>query len=200
MDEFIKVLKAALLKGGLKEDSSEFLSIIKPDNFQGVLDKLKADTEITLPTTLEEALKLPGIQSLYDKKITEAVQKRETNLKEQWDFVEKGKGPTPETDEQKRIKALEEKYKVDEAAKILNAKKTNAINILKEMKIPDAFVNHFDFNSETELAEQAKSIETTFTGIKQAIINADVGGKLPTGGGENGKPSVDEARQLVERM
>lgn len=199
MEKFYEVLKKILLKGGLKEDSTEFLSIIKPENFEDVLNKLK-ETDVKLPETLEEALKLPGIQSLYDKKITEAVQKREINLKEKWDFVEKGKGPTVETDEQKRIKALEEKYKSDEDKIKLNAKKGNAVKILEKLKIPKSFINHFDFSSEDELAEQAKGIEKTFTGIRQTIINDNVGTKLPTGSGDNGKPSVEEAKELVERM
>lgn len=199
MEKFYEVLKKILLKGGLKEDSTEFLSIIKPENFEDVLNKLK-ETDVKLPETLEEALKLPGIQSLYDKKITDAVQKREINLKEKWDFVEKGKGPKPETDEQKRIKVLEAKYKNDEVEKLLNAKKGNAVKILEKLKIPKSFINHFDFSAETELAEQAKGIEKTFTGIKQTIINDNVGTKLPTGGGDNGKPTVDEAKILVDRM
>lgn len=199
MDEFLTILKAVLKKGGLKEDSNEFLHTIKPENYEGFFEKLKK-TEVKLPTTLEEALALPGIQSLYDKKITEAVQKRETNLKEKWDFIEKGTGPKPETEESKRIKALEDKLNADEAQKILDAKKANAIKLLKEKKIPDSFIYHFDFNSETELAEQATSIETTFTGIKQEIINENVGSSLPTGKGANGEPSAEEAMELVNRM
>lgn len=200
MDELLKILKEILLKkGGLKEDSNEFIALMKPENYKGYIKSLER-TEIKLPTTLEEALKLPGIQSLYDKKITEAVQKRETNLKEEWDFVEKGKGPKIETEAEKRIKVLEDKQKVTMDKAVLKSKTTNAETLLKGKKIPKKLIKFFDFNSEIEISEQLESVESVYTELKQGIINENVGKKLPLGSEKDGKPSAEEAKKLVERM
>jgi len=196
MDELIKALKAALLKGGLTEDSEQFKNVIKPENFEG----LKEQLEMKQPTTFEESLKIPGFQSAFDKKITDAIQSREANLKEKWDFVEKGKAPAVETAEQKAIRELQEQQTARDKADALKNKQTAAKTLLNSKKIPDAFLSHFDFNSETALEEQLKEVENTFTDIKQNIITSSIGNKLPLGKGENGEVSKEEADSIVARM
>lgn len=199
MEEFLKVLKKALLAAGLKEGSDEFKAAITPTHFEGYFNKLK-EKAVKLPTTLEEALKLPGIQSLYDKKITDAVQKRESNLKDEWDFVKKGTAPKEETPIEKKIRKLQEKQAKDDADKTLATKKTDAAKLLKDKKIHKKFIKHFDFNSETELAEQLKDVESVFSEITQSIITENGGTKLPVGKGDDGKVTKEQADKIVDRM
>lgn len=192
MDKLIEALKKVLIASGLKEDSKEFKNAIKPENFK----EIKSQLEIKLPTTLDEALKLPGIQSLYDKKVTEATQSRETNLKEKWDFVEKGKGT--ETNDQKAIRELQEKGELQEKQIALDKKTSSAEKLLEDKKIPKSFLKHFDFNSETSLDEQLTGVESTFTEIKQGIITDNVGNGLPLGGGAKGEASEEELDNIIE--
>lgn len=196
MDELIKALKAALLAGGLTEDSEQFKNAIKPEHFEG----LRLQLEMKQPTTFEESLKIPGFQSAFDKKITDATQTRENNLKEKWDFIEKGKAPAVETAEQKAIRELQEQQAKRDLADALKIKQTAAKSLLDGKKIPDVFLKHFDFNSETALEEQLKEVESTFTDIKQNIITSSIGTKLPLGKGANGEVSKEEADNIVARM
>ena len=196
MDELIKALKAALLKGGLTEDSEQFKNVIKPENFEGI----KTQLEMKQPTTFEESLKIPGFQSAFDKKITDATQSRETNLKEKWDFIKKGTAPVVETAEQKAIRELQEAQTARDLAAALKVKETNAGTLLTDKKIPPAFLKQFDFNSEVTLEEQLKGVESIYTDIKQNIITGSIGTKLPLGKGANGEVSKEEADNIVARM
>lgn len=196
MEELIKALSQALIKAGLTEDSEQFKQAVNPVNFEG----LKLQLETKLPTTFDEALKLPGFQSTFDKKITNAIQTNETNLKEKYDFFDKGKAPQAETPEAKRMRELEERLNASDLEKANLLKRASAENLLNEKKIPKQLLRLFDFNSEIELAEQANQIESTFTEIKQNIITQGIGSKLPFGTGNDGKVSDKDADDIVSRM
>lgn len=193
--ELLAALRTALLAAGLTEDSEQFKAIIA-EPFKGISDKL----ELKLPTNLDEALKLPGVQSEFDKKVTSATQTREDNLKAKWDFVEKGKGPKEETPEQKEIRELRERLDGTDAASALAKKTTAAEKLLEGKKIPKAFLKHFDFKSETSLEDQIEGVEEVYTEVKQGIVTAAVGDtKFPMGGGE-GEAGEEELADIADNL
>ncbi|MEI6865559.1 hypothetical protein [Flavicella sp.] len=193
--ELLAALKAALLAAGLAEDSKEFKAIIA-EPFKGVSDKL----ELKPPTTLDEALKLPGVQSEFDKKVTSATQTREDNLKAQWDFVEKGKDPKIESPLEKKVREMEEANTARDVKESLVSKTTTAEKLLEGKKIPKAFLKQFDFESETSLEDQLEGVETTYTEVKQGIVaDSGDGGRFPVGG-EGDSASEKELADIANDM
>ena len=193
--ELEAVLKATLLKAGLLEDSNEFKAIMAVP-FKDISDKL----EVKLPVNLDEALKIEGFQSDFDKKITSAIQKREENLRAQWDFVEKGAAPKKETALEKQVREMQEANAKRDAREALAKKTTAAEKLLEGKKIPKAFLNHFDFEGETSLEDQIEGVEEIYTEVKQSIISNTVGGgKLPTGGVAD-EVSEKDAKDLVDEI
>lgn len=194
-EELLVALRAALLKAGLTEDSEQFKAVIA-EPFKGISDKL----EMKLPTTLDEALKIPGIQSELDKRVTSATQTREDNLKSQWDFVEKGKGPKEETPLEKKVREMEEENIKRNAADVLSKKNAAAEKLLEGKKIPKAFLKHFDFESETSLEDQVEGVETIFTEVKQGIVAESGGGGPFPMGGEGDEASAEELAGIADDL
>ncbi|WP_139959178.1 DUF4355 domain-containing protein [Flavicella sediminum] len=193
--ELLAALSAALLSAGLTEDSEEFKAVIA-EPFKGISDKL----ELKLPTTLDEVLQNPNFKSEFDRKVTAATQKREDNLKDQWDFVEKGKAPKEETPLEKKVREMEETNKKRDAAEALSKKTKTAEKLLEGKKIPKAFIKHFDFESETSLEDQIEGVESVFTEVKQGIVaSSGVGGPFPMGGSGEGA-SEQELADIVDDL
>jgi len=193
--ELLAALTAVLIKAGLKEDSQEFKAITA-EPFKGVSDKL----EIKLPTTLDEALKLPSFQSEFDRKVTLSNQAREDNLKAKWDFVEKGTAPKEETPLEKEVREMREANTKRDSKDILDGKKASAKKLLEDKKIPQSFLKQFDFDSETSIEDQLEGVETIYTEVKQGIVSESVGNsKFPTGGDDK-DVSDEEAKDLVDSI
>lgn len=186
MDELLKALKQALLDAGLKEDSEQFKNIMAT-KFEG----LKKQLDLKLPTSFDEMLKIEGMQSEFDKRQTQAIKTREDNLKKQYDFVEKKADPNNPSvkegdDETKqKLDAIQKRLDKNEADKALNAKKETAKGLLSGKKIPESYLKHFDFNSETSIEDQFIEIEKEHTNLVQSTINEHVG----TGGFPKGAPT-----------
>ena len=193
--ELLAALRTALIAAGLTEDSEQFKAIIA-EPFKGISDKL----ELKLPTNLDDALKLPGMQSEFDKKITSATQTREDNLKSQWDFVKKGTAPKTETPLEKEVREMKEANAQRDMKEALALKTSTAEKLLEGKKIPKAFLKHFDFKSEASLEDQVAGVEQVYTEVKQSIVGSAIDdGRLPLGG-EGEDVSDDDAKDLVNEI
>lgn len=197
MDEFLEILKKVLKEAGLSEDSDNFKTIYESKEFEVVKDKL--DTE--LPETFDQFLKLPNMQSEFDKRQTQAVKTREDNLKKKFDFKEKsGAEPEPNNELLEKFAKLEEKLEARDKQDLQKSKLVDAGKLLSEKKIPKSYLKHFDLDSETSLNDQLVNIEKDWDEVKQEYINANVkGGQLPTGG-TSGKVTEEEAKAMAESI
>tara|TARA_B100000378_G_scaffold236018_1_gene202695 strand:- start:10206 stop:10826 length:621 start_codon:yes stop_codon:yes gene_type:complete len=172
-EEFIKKLGVALED----EDTAKALESfgIKPDQIEGFKD-------LAIPTNLDEALKIKGVQSDYDKRLGKAAQTREDNLKKKFNFVEKEEPEEEEEIETKdpamkailaQMKKMGEEiqgFKAKEQQQTVEQKKQDARDFLKENKIPGVYVHEMDLEKDfkeqlEKLSEKVKedgvSLETT---------------------------------------
>lgn len=200
MDKLIDALKKALLEGGLDEGSDSYKKVIGSKEFEGLKKQLEKES----PTSFDEFLKLPDFKSEFDRQISKAVQSRESNLREKYDFKEKdGKDPNDgnkETEAMKQIRELTERLDKSEQKNLLNSRRATAEKLLKEKGIPSAFLKHFDLNGEADIDSQIEDVEKVFNDTRQEIINGSVKGtKLPAGSTET-KVTDEEALAMVQRM
>lgn len=176
MDEFLEILKKALLEAGLTEDSDNFKSIYESKEFEAVKDKLETE----LPENFDQFLKLPNMQSEFDKRQTQAVKTREDNLKKKFDFKEKGGTPPasePNKELLEKFTKLEERFKARDKQDLQKSKLVDAKKLLDEKKIPKSYLKHFDLDSETSLKDQLGNIEKDWDEVKQEYINTNVKGQ-----------------------
>ncbi|WP_417885517.1 hypothetical protein [Zunongwangia sp.] len=162
-EEFIKKLGLALED----EDTAKALESfgIKPDQIEGFKD-------LAIPTNLDEALRIKGVQSDYDKRLGKAVQTREDNLKKKFNFVEKEEPDEEEEIETKdpamkalleEIKEMKKWRKEQEEAKqteTLEQKQQKAKDFLKSKGILPAYVHEMDLDKDFE--EQFETVKTKF--------------------------------------
>ncbi len=178
MEEFIKKLKLALQD----KDTAEGLKAfgIEPEQLDGLND-------ITTPATLDEALKLKGIQSEYDKRLAKAANTREENLKSKFDFKAKEQEEEEEvkTDDPalklilKEFNALKEKMAQQEAEKVKETqaqKLTRLTEDLKSKGIPAIYAK--EFNLEEDLEAQFETVKKQFE-TDFGTIAKPAGTKLP---------------------
>lgn len=130
------------------------------------------------------------LQSETDRRVTDAQKKAEEKFREKYGLDENGKpiqqpnppkpgqdgkqggGTEGKTSEelkklQERLEAFEKKEKQGELMNSLKQK-------LKEKKIPEAFIKGRTVESEDQIDNVLKEIETDFKGVKQHFINEGV--------------------------
>lgn len=162
-EEFIKKLGVALED----EDTTKALESfgIKPDQIEGFKD-------LAIPTNLDEALKIKGVQSDYDKRLGKAAQTREDNLKKKFNFVEKEE---PEEEEEietkdpamkailaqmKKMGEKLEKYETEKQQETQAQKQQKAKDFLKSKGILPAYVHEMDLDKDFE--EQFETVKSKF--------------------------------------
>ena len=126
------------------------------------------------------------LQSETDRRVTDAQKKAIDNFRQKHGLDENGKPihePNPDKKEQpgggdnktseelkklqERLEAFEKKEKQGELMNSLKGK-------LKEKKIPEAFIKGRTVESEDQIDNVLKEIETDFNGVKQHFINEGV--------------------------
>jgi hypothetical protein len=124
------------------------------------------------------------LQSETDRRVTDAQKKAIDNFRQKHGLDENGKpiqkpnpeppggGQTPPQNPelkklQERLEAFEKKEKQGELMNSLKQK-------LKEKKIPEAFIKGRTVESEDQIDNVLKEIETDFNGVKQHFINEGV--------------------------
>lgn len=201
MEEFIKKLKLALQD----KDTAEGLKAfgIEPEQLDGLND-------INTPTTLDEALKLKGIQSEYDKRLAKAANTREENLKSKFEFKAKEQEEEEEvkTDDPalkailKELKDLREKQAAQEAEK---AKETQAQKLtrltedLKSKGIPAIYAKEFNLEEDLEAQFETvkKQFETDFGTIAKPTGIKLPSPKRPETKNEPSKTEVEEFNKYI---
>lgn len=202
LEEFIKKLKVALADKDTAEGLKSFG--IEPDQIEGFED-------LTIPTTLDEALKIKGVQSEFDKRLAKAADTREAKLKLKYGF---GKEEEEEknTEEEEEIdvkdpamkavlaqmKKMSEKLEAFENEKkqeTLEQKRSRAMDYLKSKGILPVYVHEMDLEKDFE--EQFDTVKKKFEddgGTLTTQKKSGTSGRLPnpTNPGAKNEPSKEE--------
>lgn len=201
MEELIK----KLLLASQDEDTAKELKKfgIEPDQIEGYKD-------LKIPANLDEALKIKGVQSEFDRKLAKALATREENLKDKFNFVEKEQ--TTEEEEETNVKdpaikavlaqmkKMSDKLETFEKEKVqttLAQKKSQVVENLKSKGIPSIYASAFDLEKDFE--EQMETVQKQFDTDSGTILkDRKPGQKLPfprtTG---DAKPSKEEIAKIV---
>lgn len=203
LQEFIKKLGIALED----EDTAKGLESfgITPEQIEGFKD-------LTVPTNLDEALKIKGVQSEFDKRLGKAADTREAKLKKKYGFGEEEEQEEEEeinTDDPamkamlKELKEMREWREKQEKAKeqeTLEQKRTRAKEYLKSKNIPGVYVHELDLDKDfdeqyEELSEKVKADGVSIEAPEP--VNPRSGRiPVPTNGG-NKKPSKEDIAKIV---
>lgn len=143
-----------------QEDVKEYvkgLSKVTPDGVKAFLDS-------------EEGKKL--LQPKLDNNFTKGLETwKKNNLQKLIDEKAKEMNPS-ETEEQKRIRELENKFAAKEKEALLQANKNKALTVLNEKKLPSNLVDFFvGKDEETTLSNLQKYEEVFTTQLQQAVEN-----------------------------
>lgn len=195
MEEIIK----KLLLAAQDEDTAQGLKKfgIEPDQIEGLKD-------LKIPATLDEALTIKAVQSDFDKKVAKAIETRENNLKEKFDFVPKEQKQKEKEDEVNTdnsvleainaLKAELASLKQEKAQETLAQKEARLAADLKSKGIPAIYVKAFDL--EKDLDEQMETVSKQFEEEFGTVVKKP-GQKLPFPQRGNDKPSKEEIAAIV---
>ena len=164
LEEFIKKLGIALQD----EDTAKGLESfgIEPEQLEGFKD-------LTIPTTLNEALKIKGVQSEYDQRLAKAADTREAKLKLKYGFGEEEE-EQPEEEEVKtdnpeikkllneisEMKKWREEQEQEKKTQTVEQKRAAFTKNLKEKGIPAVYVHELDL--EKDFDEQLETVSKRF--------------------------------------
>jgi len=144
------------------------------------------------------------LQSVVDSKVTQGIKTWQDNnlAKLLADHAEKeiSKRYPAETDEQKRLKALEQELASEKAARIREALRNKALSEANTKGLPTDLVDHFvGTDEETTLANLAK-LEATW----KAQLERTVEERFKAGGRTPAKPQTEPpgtfTREQIEKM
>ena len=206
MNEELKAkLKAKLLGAGLKEALLSFVTVEKEEQIEVVIEKLKGLAPEPQQPTLEELIQRQDIRSHFDKKMTDALNKKKPK-----------QGSEPKKEGEKSIadivaeavsaatNPLMEKLNGFEQQRTGEQKTSLAMELLGKTTIPEQhrerYLKSFDPTSEVKIEDQVKTMETDYNDFKQSIIDSSpLAGAPPLNGGKVSKISPEEAAKIVER-
>ena len=200
LEEFLKKLEVALEDKDTAEGLKSFG--IEPEQIEGFKD-------LTIPTTLDEALKIKGVQSDYDKRLGKAAQTREEKLRSKFKFVEKDGEEEEEEEEEmntdnpvikslmetvKELKKDLDQQKQEKQKETLAEKRTRAMEYLKSKGILPVYVHELDL--EKDIEEQFDAVKKKFEedgGLIKPQTKPGAG-RLPNprNPGANNEPSKEE--------
>ena len=216
-----KLIQAIIdgLKGSGRTDLVKLFEIKEDSEVEDIIKGLTNPE----PKTFVELLQSDkGYQSEFDKLVTKAIIKREENLKKKYNFVKRDSFIDDDDDDdddgkkgKKKSKTMSKEEKLEHeieqikklvtdrfAEQTLEEKKKTAKEMLKNAKIPERYVQFFDFNNkEVGLEEQFKGINEDFQEFKKSIIDETVGSTgfpMPKNLGD--KVSDKEVDDIIENL
>lgn len=203
-EELKNKLIAALEAKGLGKGLADFITITEESEIEGVVAKALESLK-PRELTREEKLKDPEVQAETDRRVTEALKKRDAKLDDK-------KPETPPTDTPAwaqalidQNKTLSEKITAIESNKITETKQQQAQKALQGSQLlPDSvktkWLNRIDLNSETSFEDQVKGFETEYSELQQTIVDSTpLSGSIPIST-VNGKASDAEIDSIVNEF
>lgn len=145
---------------------------------------------VTLPATLDEALKLPGLQAELDRRMAQAMKTAKAKWeKEQNMTVEQ----LAETKLQERTKDVEAR----EAAIAQRELRAKALDLLGKDGLPASLADALDYASEEAVTASIGKVAASFRASVQAAVKEQMKGTPPAAGGV---PQVDWAAKAAAAM
>lgn len=176
MNDLLKgKLEAALQAAGLTDKGLlSFVTVEKEEDIKGVVDNLKLMTQ---KPSLEDILKMPEVQSLADRRVTDALKKRDEKNPEP---------PKPQGDDsleeklaallEAKLSPLSEKLEGFQKEKARDLRIAEARKALMESKIPenlrDQKLKYFNPDAEIETSEWVKGQELEHETLIQTLIDS----------------------------
>jgi soluble cytochrome b562 len=192
--QFESEIKTALKKAGLSEDLADQITVKTVDEIEGVVTKLKSDSDRVKNLTTDEfigAVKKAGLedalkkytQSETDRRVTEAIKTHEAKLsKTANDAALKEKTQKDQesmTTEQKEIQALKDANealveKLDGISKRLETGDLDSRirSELKKAGLSEVFISDIKVNDPEKVADAVSAFKTKFDLEVQASIDA----------------------------
>ncbi|WP_028375995.1 hypothetical protein [Leeuwenhoekiella sp. MAR_2009_132] len=203
LKEFIKKLKLAAGDPEAAEELKKFgIEAETIEEFEG----------LDVPTTLDEALKIKGVQSEFDKRLAKSADTREAKLKKKFGFGEEEEEEEEEEEIQTKDPAMKallaklskmekdlEDQKAEKQQQTAAQKKQKAIDYLKSKNIPAVYVHELDLEKDFEEqfeAVSAKVKEDGFSLDKPENFNQRQRLPVPRNPGDK-KPSKEEISKIV---
>lgn len=203
LQEFIKKLGIALED----EDTAKGLESfgIKPEQIEGFKD-------LTVPTNLDEALKIKGVQSEFDKRLGKAAETREAKLKKKYGFGEEEEQEEEEeinTDDpavkammaqMKKMSDKLEAFENEKQKETLEQKKTRAKEYLKSKGILPGYASELDLDKDFD--EQFETVKEKYLEDGGTIATEDSKPKpgqrmpVPKRGDDKNEPSKEEKEKF----
>jgi len=206
LKEFIKKLKLAAQDKEAAEELKKFgIEAETIEEFEG----------LDVPTTLDEALKIKGVQSEFDKRLAKSADTREAKLKKKYGFGEEEEEEEDEEDEiiakdpamkalLEEIKEMKKWRKEQEEAKqqeTLEQKKTRAKEYLKSKNIPAIYVHELDLEKDFEEQFETVSAKVKEDGFSLEQPKTRTGNlPFPKRGDDEVKPSKEEVDAFKSKI
>jgi hypothetical protein len=152
--------------------------------------------------SFEDALKRES-----DMRVTDAVKTFENNLKQKFDFVEKGKTPDQKkTDEPDSMKVLidkmaemEKRFEDQQNTYRQQSLRATAVSKLKEKKIPEYLLKGYDIKTDQEIDSVIQQVESDYNKIKQEMVNSGIVADVPAEPKKSAGPSSDVLNYIKEK-
>lgn len=200
-------LEKALLDAGLNKAELSFITVEKEDDIQGVVDNLKKLIPTPEEPKLEDLIQRKDVRSHFDKKITEALNKKKDPIKSD-DPPKTPTEITPETIADIVAKAQEPllaKLGDFERNKARDVKLSQARTLLRSSKIPEKLrefhLKNLNTDSEEPLEDWVRQQEEEHQTYHQSMVDAGVVSSAPDKGYKpNTEMSAEEAQAIVDRI
>lgn len=145
---------------------------------------------VTLPSTLDEALKLPGLQAELDRRMAQAMK----TAKAKW---EKEQNMTAEQLAEQKLQERTRDVDAREAALKQREMRSSAIEALGKDGLPASLADALDYTSEDTVKATMASVAKSFRDSVQAAVTERMKGTPPAAGGA---PQVDWAAKASAAM
>lgn len=205
IEEFIKKLGVAL------EDDDTAKAL---EAFGVTPEQIEEFKDLKVPSNLEEALKIKGVQSEFDKKLKKAADTREAKLKKRFGFGEEEEEEMEEEEEietkdpamklvlaqMKKMGEKLEKYETEKQQETVAQKTQKARDFLKSKGILPGYASELDLEKDFE--EQFETVKEKFEADGGTIVTEVLTNPrhqripVPQNGGAK-KPSKEEIADIV---
>ncbi len=205
IEEFIKKLGVAL------EDDDTAKAL---EAFGVTPEQIEEFKDLTVPSNLEEALKIKGVQSEFDKKLKKAADTREAKLKKRFGFGEEEEEEMEEEEEietkdpavklmlkeLKEMRAWRKEQEENKQQETVAQKTQKARDFLKSKGILPGYASELDLEKDFE--EQFETVKEKFEADGGTIVTEVVTNPrhqripVPQNGGAK-KPSKEEIADIV---
>ncbi len=204
-EELKNKLIAALEAKGLGKGLADFITITEESEIEGIVAKAIESLK-PVEKTKEEKLKDKEVQAEIDRRVTEALKKRDSNEPPKKDDTPPNDTPTWAQALIDQNKALSEKITAIETGKQTETKQQQAQKVLQgSALLPESakskWLSRIDLNSETSFEDQVKGLETEYSELHQTIVDSTpLSGSVPISTGNNGKASDSEIDGIVSEF